>query len=105
MDENTLEYITRIDPSDCIRRLICDVSTGHSDYVTLENILKILPREGARVPIHLKKLSTQLKTAQKFGNQFKDIQACEVTFKCPLSGNEFKEMMEHDENQDYGNTL
>ena len=43
MDESTLEYITRIDPSDCIRRLICDVSTGHNDFVTLENILKIEP--------------------------------------------------------------
>ena len=105
MDETTLDYITTIDPSDCIRRLICDVSTGHKDFMALENILKILPKEGARVPTHLKKLSTQLKTAQKFGNQFKDIQVCETTFKCPLSGIDFKEMTENDEIHDYDNTL
>ena len=105
MDENTLEYVTRIDPSDCIRRLICDVSTGNKDFVPMENILRILPKQGARVPPHLKKLSNQLQTAQKFGNLYKDINKCEETFKCPLSGEEFKEMMKHDENQDYDNNL
>ena len=105
MDEHTLEYITKIDPSDCIRRLICDVSTGDNDFMALGNILNILPKEGARVPPHLKKLSNQLRTAKKFGKEFKDVRACEATFKCPLSGNDFKEMMEHDEDHDYDNSI
>ena len=85
--------------------MVCDVSTGNKDFVVLENILKILPKEGARVPSHLKKLSNQLRTAQKYGQLYKDINACEAAFKCPLSGEEFKDIMEHDENKDYDNTL
>ena len=90
---------------DCIRRLVCDVSTGNKYFVVLENILKILPKQEARVPSHLKKLSNQLLTAQKYGQLYKDVNACEAAFKCPLSGKEFKDMMEHDEKQDYHNTL
>ena len=93
MDNATFDYITRIDPNDCVRRIICDVSTGHNDYLELANILNILPKEGAKVPVQLKRLSNQLKTAQKYGEQFKSVRACETAFKCPLSGYEFKEIM------------
>lgn len=97
LDEPTFDYITRIDPSDCVRRLICDVSTGHNDFLALANILNLLPKQGAKIPLQFKKLSNQLKTAEKFGRQFKNVQACETTFKCPLSGYDFQEMMNNDQ--------
>ena len=105
MDNATFDYITRIDPNDCVRRIICDVSTGHNDYLELANILNILPKEGAKVPVQLKRLSNQLKTAQKYGEQFKNVQACETAFKCPLSGYEFKEIMGNDNGPQDNNFL
>ena len=105
MDEATFDYVTRIDPNDCVRRLICDVSTGKNDFLALGNILNILPKVDAKIPLRLKKLSNQLKTAEKFGRKFRNIQACEAAFKCPLSGEDFKEMMGNDNIQEHDNNL
>ena len=100
LDQATFDYITRFDPSDCTRRIICDVSTGKNDFIAFANVLNILPKEGAKIPLPLKKLSNQLITAEKFGKQFKSIQACETAFKCPLSGIEFREMVQNNNNED-----
>jgi hypothetical protein len=53
----------------------------------------MLPKEGDEIPIQLKKLSNQLLTAKKLGETFKSIETCETTFKCPLSGFQYKEIL------------
>ena len=83
------DFITRIDPADCVRRIICDVSTGDDEFTELASILTILPKEGVRVPLEHKRLAYEMKMAEKFGKHVKSVQACEHAFKCPLSGYEF----------------
>ena len=41
----------------------------------------------------MRKLANQLLTAKKFGEMFKSVDACETTFKCPLSGFEYQEII------------
>ena len=105
MDNATFDYMTRIDPSDCVRRVICDVSTGNNDFQELATVLNILPKEGVKIPLQLKRLSNQLKTAQKYGEQFKSIRACETAFKSPLSGYELKDLMGNDDGSLENNLL
>ena len=83
------------DPADCSRRLICNVATGDDQFQDAQYALDILPKNGDRIPLQLKKLSNQLITAKKFGEIFTNVRACENTFKCPLSGFQYKEMMKN----------
>ena len=53
----------------------------------------MLPKEGDEIPIQLRKLSNQLLTAKKYGETFKSIETCETTFKCPISGFGYKEIL------------
>ena len=92
-------------PCTCFQKLICEVSAGNKDSIEFENILKFLPKEGERVPPHLKKLSIQLRAAKKFGIQFKDIKECKIKFKCTLSNEEMKKMIGYDGTQDHYNEI
>ena len=85
--------------------MICETSTGNNDSIEFENILKVLPKEVERVPPHIRKLSNQLRDAQKFGIQFKDVKACKTKFKCPISNEELEKMIGYDGNQDHDNKV
>ena len=88
-------------PSNCIQRLICEISIGNKDSIEFDYILKVLPKKFERVPPHLKKFSNQLRAAEKFGIQFKDDRLCKLRFKCPLSNEEMKKMMGYEGDQDH----
>lgn len=93
LEREAYEYITTIDPADCSRRLICDAATGEKEFEEFKSILYMLPKEGDEIPIQLRKLSNQLLTAKKFGETFTSIETCERTFKCPLSGFQYKKIL------------
>ena len=93
MEKNVHDYITRFDPSDCTRRLICDAATGRKETFALKNVLEILPKDDDEIPQHLRKLANQLITAKKYGELLRSVESCETTFKCPLSGFQFKQLM------------
>ena len=95
VDQDVYEYITAFDPADCSRRLICNAATGDEQFQDVESVLEILPKDGDHISIELRKLSNQLMTAKKFGEMFTNVRACETTFKCPLSGFQYKDMMKN----------
>jgi len=105
MERNSLELLSRKDPSDCIRRLICDVSTGNEEYLKFDGILRLLSKKDEVVTPHHKKYLSSLTTAQKFGNLWKDVGACKERFKCPLTRDKFTEMMDDYENEELLNRV
>ena len=105
MDRNSLELLFRKDPSDCIRRLICEVSTGNEEYLKFDGILRLLSKKDEGVTPHHKKYLSSLTTAQKFGNLRKDVGACKERFKCPLTDDKFTEMMIDYENEELLNRV
>ena len=100
-----MELLFRKDPNDCIRRLICDVSTGNEEFLKFDGILRLLSKKDDGVTPHHKKYLSSLTTAQKFGNLRKDVGACKERFKCPLTDNKFTEMMIDYENEELLNRV
>ena len=92
-------------PNDCIRRLICDVSTGNEEYLKFDGILRLFSKKNEGVTPHQKKYLSSLTTAQKFGNLWKDVGACKERFKCPLTDDRFTEMMADYENEELLNLV
>ena len=105
MDRNSLELFFRKEPSDCMRRLICEVSTGNEEYLKFDGILRLLSKKDEGVTPQHKKYFSSLTTAQKFGNLWKDVGACKERFKCPLTDDRFTEMMADYENEEVLNLV
>ena len=65
------DYITRFNPSDCTRRLICYAATGRKETIALKNVLEILPKDDEEIPQPLRKLANQLITAKNTASYVK----------------------------------
>lgn len=84
-----LDTVSKSDPADCYRRLICDISTGEQQFTT--NTMLILFENEATMsflPAQYQNPYYELNLASKVGKQVKSIEVCENLFKCPLSGHE-----------------
>merc|ERR1711962_747364 len=81
------------DPSDCFKRIICDVATGEKEYSSMSPLLHFVSDdEDQFVPKELKKFSFDLKMAKKVGEAGKNTDICQETFKCPFTGDEMLRM-------------
>ena len=105
LEKGVHDYITRFDPSDCTRSLICDAATGRKETSALKNVLEILPKDDDEIPQPLRKLANQLITAKKYGELRKSVDFRETTSKCPLSGFQFKQLMTPSDHYLYSNMI
>jgi len=81
------------DPSECFKRIICDVATGEKEYSTMTPYLNFVSDdEDQFVPKELKRFSFGLKMAKKIGEAGKNTDICQETFKCPFTGEEMLRM-------------
>merc|ERR1711962_280450 len=81
------------DPSDCFKRIICDVATGEKEYSIMTPLLNFVSDdEDQFVPRELKNYSFDLKIAKKIGEAGKNTDICKETFKCPFTGEEMLRM-------------
>jgi len=81
------------DPSDCFKRIICDVATGEKEYSIMAPLMNFVSDdEDQFVPTELKRFSFDLKMAKKIGAAGKNTELCQETFKCPFTGEEMLRM-------------
>ena len=79
--EVLLNIVALGEPEQCIRRLICDLSTGQLPESEDNVMLKLFNEE---VPPTSAKF--EFVQAAKLGKFSKAIEKCELTYSCPISG-------------------
>merc|ERR1711934_87577 len=79
--------ISAAEPAGCVRRLICDLATGAMPASENDVILNLF---GEQTPATSPKFDFQV--AASLGKQLKSVQACEVRYSCPLSGQQIHKL-------------
>jgi len=88
-----LDMMKNSDPSDCFKRIVCDIATGEKEYSIMSPLMNFVSdNEDQFVPADLKQFSSNLKFAKKIGEAGKNIEICQDTFKCPFTGEEMLNM-------------
>lgn len=88
IETQALAEMLESDPTDCYRMLICDISTGQlgQDEMSATSPILNLVEDESPIQPQLGKFRNDLKIAQKVGEKVKDLDFCESTFLCPVSG-------------------
>ena len=79
--------ISAAEPAGCVRRLICDLATGAMPQSENDVILNLF---GDQTPATSPKFDFQV--AASLGKQLKSVEACEVRYSCPLSGQQIQKL-------------
>ena len=98
------EIMLRTDPSDCYRRLICNLATNDTSVKTskMMPILNLFNTDVNEMKVvndgfssQVKQFKYQLTIAYKIGHESKSLTLCNQIFQCPLSGSTLQTMMTH----------
>merc|ERR1711994_1062493 len=85
--EEAFAQIAATEPAACYRRLICDMATGNLERSENEVILSLFNKErDVTSPLF------DYQVAAQVGKQFKNVQACEVRYSCPLTGAQIQKL-------------
>jgi len=85
--ETAFAYIAQSEPQACYRRLICDLATGGLPASDNDIILAAFNEE---VPATSTKFEYAI--AAQVGKALKDVQACELRYSCPLTGQQINKL-------------
>ena len=81
-------FIARAEPEECIRRLICDLATGKMPKSENDVILTLFKDD-----VSITDSKFEFATAAKVGQAVQDIQACEIRYSCPVSGQQLNALL------------
>ncbi len=87
-EDSVFAIAAQLEPAQCYRRLICDLATGKMDKSENDVILSLFNDE---TPIENVKF--EFATAAKVGKLLKDVEACEVRYSCPVSGQDMSDAL------------
>jgi len=86
-EELTFGFIAQSEPQACYRRLICDLATGTLPKSENDVILASFDGE---VPVTSSKFEYNI--AAQVGKALKNVQACELRYSCPLTGQQITKL-------------
>jgi hypothetical protein len=75
--------LSQIEPAQCYRRLICDLSTGQMPHSRNDVIATIF---GGEEQIDISSPAFEYGIAAQVGRHFKNVKFCELRYSCPLTG-------------------
>jgi hypothetical protein len=78
----------RTEPEQCFRRLICTLATGSVKPSEFDVIPKFLTRK----EVAIESPEFEYANAAKLGGKLKNVQACELRYSCPLTGEEIRSL-------------
>lgn len=74
--------IAQVEPAACYRRLICDLATGKAAHSDKDVIMSLFENDATSI----ESPKFEFSTAAKLGKHLKNIEACELRYSCPITG-------------------
>ena len=89
VDSFTFAFLAQSEPQACYRRLICDLATGQLPKSDNDIIVKLF--DGTKANVTSPKFDFD--TAAEVGKSVKNVQACEIRYSCPLTGEQISKLL------------
>lgn len=83
----TFNYMTATEPSACYRRLICDLASGEMPESENDVIVSLFKEE-----VDKTSPKYDFSVAAEVGKALKSVQACELRYSCPLTGEQINKL-------------
>ena len=80
--------IAAVEPQACYRRLICDLATGKTVHSDKDVIMALFDKDQTSI----ESPKFEFSTAAKLGKHLKNVQACELRYSCPISGDDLAKL-------------
>ena len=87
-DNAAFALVASTEPSQCYRRLICNLATGSMKHTELD----IIPQFLSMKEVDIESPEFEFANAAKLGSTLKNVKACEVRYSCPLSSEEIAKL-------------